>query len=339
MMMTKTGAGHGLKVARMNSSYASDSDIDMPETPHSTLSTRLGRFVDRVTYTKVALTAVVSILATAIYFYLSANTTNGLTSSSQLKNDFWEALYFSIVTFTTVGYGDMTPIGWGRTVVAIEVLTGLVLTAVLIGKIASERQAALLLLIYTSEQQRRIAGFAQEICEFSDELYHYRVDANEQAKAFALLTRSLTAYLVFQSHQGRLTDFGNKSALRNLYRSLGKLLKSISHAFETQHLDPYVEEQLLKIVGRVNRLAQIMVTFHNADKNAKAALINIAEWTIRIKKWEATAVTWRRVNQVLSVVPKKPWPKHFHKKAAESLGISQNLFRRCMVRLIASGRI
>jgi hypothetical protein len=314
-------------------------DGDVSELPRNMLSTRLGRFVDRVSYVTVAAIATASILASAIYFRLAANTSNGLTSSSLLKNDFWEALYFSIVTFTTVGYGDLVPIGWGRTVVAIEVLTGLMLTALLIGKIASERQAALLLLIYTSEQQRRIASFAQEVREFSDELSRYRAVGKERATAFALLTRSLRAYLVFQSHQGRLADFGNESALRNLYRSLRELLESIHHAFETQPLNPSVEEQLLKVVGRVSRLAKIMTTFHSGDKSSNTPLIHIAEWTKRIESWEATAVTWRRLDQVASVIPRKPWPKHFHKRAAERLGISQNLFRRCMDRLILSGRV
>jgi hypothetical protein len=100
-----------------------------------------------------------------------------------------------------------------------------------------------------------------------------------------------------------------------------------------------VEEQLLKIVGRVSMLAKIMAKFHIGDKSANAPLTDITELTKRIERWEATAVTWRRLNQVASVVPRKPWPKHFHKRAAERIGISQNLFRRCMDRLIASGRV
>jgi hypothetical protein len=35
-----------------------------------------------------------------------------------------ECLYFSVVTFTTVGYGDFLPVGWGRALSAIESLIG-----------------------------------------------------------------------------------------------------------------------------------------------------------------------------------------------------------------------
>lgn len=36
----------------------------------------------------------------------------------------WECLYFSIVTFTTLGYGDIVPIGISRVIAAIEALVG-----------------------------------------------------------------------------------------------------------------------------------------------------------------------------------------------------------------------
>ncbi|MGI9418209.1 MAG: potassium channel family protein [Geminicoccaceae bacterium] len=42
---------------------------------------------------------------------------------------FLEAIYFSLITFSTVGYGDMTPVSHAaRIVVTIQVLTGVVLT-------------------------------------------------------------------------------------------------------------------------------------------------------------------------------------------------------------------
>lgn len=39
-------------------------------------------------------------------------------------NFFWSCLYYSVVTFTTLGYGDFTPIGFSRALAAIEAFTG-----------------------------------------------------------------------------------------------------------------------------------------------------------------------------------------------------------------------
>lgn len=36
----------------------------------------------------------------------------------------WEALYFSYTTFTTVGYGDMTPVGYCRIVSSVQGMIG-----------------------------------------------------------------------------------------------------------------------------------------------------------------------------------------------------------------------
>ncbi len=42
-----------------------------------------------------------------------------------IKPHFLEAFYFSVITFTTVGYGDFVPIGLSKLVVIIEALCGL----------------------------------------------------------------------------------------------------------------------------------------------------------------------------------------------------------------------
>lgn len=37
---------------------------------------------------------------------------------------FWSSLYYSVVTFTTLGYGDFTPVGISRAIAAFEAFTG-----------------------------------------------------------------------------------------------------------------------------------------------------------------------------------------------------------------------
>ncbi|HHI01255.1 MAG TPA: hypothetical protein ENL40_07335 [Thermococcus litoralis] len=46
------------------------------------------------------------------------------------------ALYYSLVTFTTLGYGDMHPTGWLKALSAIEALTGAVFMALIVAVIA-----------------------------------------------------------------------------------------------------------------------------------------------------------------------------------------------------------
>jgi len=59
----------------------------------------------------------------------------GIYDSNKLliKNDFMISLYFSIVTWTTLGYGDFTPTENTRIFASIEALLGYIYTAIIIG--------------------------------------------------------------------------------------------------------------------------------------------------------------------------------------------------------------
>lgn len=50
---------------------------------------------------------------------------------SPVVHDFWRSAYLSVITFTTVGYGDMYPTGLGRALAALQGLTGYIVLGTL----------------------------------------------------------------------------------------------------------------------------------------------------------------------------------------------------------------
>lgn len=78
----------------------------------------------------VILSALVIMIFSFIYFITGLNYSNEIiqfsSSNSFLENmiDLLNALYFSVVTFTTLGYGDILPIGISKLFAGIEALMG-----------------------------------------------------------------------------------------------------------------------------------------------------------------------------------------------------------------------
>ncbi len=65
----------------------------------------------------------------------TSGTGSFMESGQQLELKFRDAIYFSAVTFTTVGYGDIVPLGINRAFAAIEALLGITINTALIGYI------------------------------------------------------------------------------------------------------------------------------------------------------------------------------------------------------------
>ena len=65
------------------------------------------------------------ITLSAFCYYISGMV---LTGGFVQKIDLFESLYMSVITYTTVGYGDYLPMGWVRGVAALEALSGVLIT-------------------------------------------------------------------------------------------------------------------------------------------------------------------------------------------------------------------
>lgn len=65
------------------------------------------------------------ILLSALCYHVSGSV---LAGGFVRKIDLFESFYLSIITYTTVGYGDYLPMGWVRGIAAIEALSGIFLT-------------------------------------------------------------------------------------------------------------------------------------------------------------------------------------------------------------------
>lgn len=78
----------------------------------------------------IGFSLLISIVSAICYFFLGVNSPNGMlifSANNDMEQNvfnFLECLYFSVITFTTTGYGDFLPIGFSRLVATLEAFIG-----------------------------------------------------------------------------------------------------------------------------------------------------------------------------------------------------------------------
>jgi len=95
-------------------------------------------------YPKILLAwAVIILAASTLYFSLSfVPGPHGISKldTMDLPYRFFNSLYFSIITATTVGYGDLVPHGFAKIIVCFQSVSSFFLATIFVAKLVSHRQ-------------------------------------------------------------------------------------------------------------------------------------------------------------------------------------------------------
>lgn len=75
------------------------------------------------------ISSAILLFLSSTFFYMQGNL---VKDALIFKPNFSQALYFSVITFTTVGYGDITPIGMTKAMAMIEVFCGIFIVPIFI---------------------------------------------------------------------------------------------------------------------------------------------------------------------------------------------------------------
>lgn len=118
------------------------------------------------------ITFVFGVFIMGVIYFLLTPYSHGIGISSKLpeKLTFWNAQYFSVVTVSSLGYGDMHPMGFSKILACFEVLSGLVLMGIILAKTTSARISYHVVRLFSSETQKRMEGFAEEFENLNDKL-------------------------------------------------------------------------------------------------------------------------------------------------------------------------
>jgi potassium channel LctB len=104
------------------------------------------------------------------YFFDNQGTQLMYTSTRQPVTSFSDNVYFSFVTATSTGYGDIIPMGLFKVLAVMEVITGLVLLAVVTSKLVSIKQDVIMNEIYEISFNERINRIRSSMLVFRQNL-------------------------------------------------------------------------------------------------------------------------------------------------------------------------
>lgn len=138
---------------------------------------KFGRFVDETRFKTIFLFWIVMIVFFGIiYFLLSLTPANALVYGGQPITGniagLFDSVYFSFITATTLGYGDIAPRGLLKFFSIVEAVFGLLIFGVVISKLMSSKQDVVLEEIYD-------IAFEENIDRLRSALYLFREDVNK----------------------------------------------------------------------------------------------------------------------------------------------------------------
>ena len=328
----------------------------------SGVSQRIGLALDRVSVSTIVLTFLVGLILFGVAFYVLSRYGQGIVSASPDNHiDIGTAMYFSVVTISSLGYGDYHPVGFGRLLSVIEVLYGLSIIAVIIAKVAGQRQSLVNRLIYQSVQEQHILSFINEteacrvwlgkwmwgeITPTTNSIHHTIGSAKFQVG-------TIQNFVAQQIGTSMLSEVDLDQSFYLLFKNLTTISHRALRIAKQNTLSNGERELLAGLAYVCRRTIGRYAAAANEVKIQKMLDKANQDWRtyLKIRKHLPTCRTRHRnspklsteeqkniLERVAACLPAQPWSKNVHKDVAKSLGISNRAAHRAISELINTRR-
>lgn len=320
---------------------------------------KLGSALDRVKISILSFLLVVGVLVPAAIFFLLTKIGQGITptftTTEQTVISIWDCLYFSVVTISSLGYGDYRPIGAGRIVASLQVMYGLFLLAVIVSKLASERTSTIIKLVYASDTHRRLVEFIESAKARNDSL----IEAVKNSDYFLVSKISLenkTAFDIYKQYLDYHLQYGDIDTPW-VARQLSRLIKMVGDSAELANViigrmytDAEIHQRIENYLNKAMVLAEYISSNYHSEKIAsihdfisdqkeafKSSVESCDGDYAKLRSTAPVEITPALLKRVLHSVPPRPWPPQVHKLVAGELRIANSLAQRAITLLMKAG--
>jgi len=141
---------------------------------------KLYHFFDKISFAQIfVIWILIIILFGFLYFFLTNSSTYLMPTHSSKATTIVDAIYFSFITATSTGFGDIVPVGFDRIVALVEVILGLTLFAMVTSKLVSIKQESILNEIYDIALTERINRLRSSLYLFRTDLYRLIIQVED----------------------------------------------------------------------------------------------------------------------------------------------------------------
>ncbi len=219
---------------------------------------------------------------------------------------FGTGIYFSIVTISSLGYGDMHPVGFSKVLVCIEVLMGLALIGILIAKVSSRRLSYHVSRLFSSDAQKRLEAIAAEFEKSQDNLSKIMpnleayqstpgsaLSSSEEINAFIASFREIVSdirsgcirlhgYLSGELAQGNYFGVAPASAIERVAKAidgiffpLGQLVISLSPQAKIEILNQRTRQGISEAIDNQKKVCELVD--QHSDQDIRSLFLRIKE--------------------------------------------------------------
>ncbi len=227
---------------------------------------RLNTWFDKLTFPHILLVWISIIVIFGLTYFYAASDTSYLFYNIQQKQvtELIDSIYFSFITATSTGFGDIVPTGAFKLIAIVEVISGLLLLAFVTSKLVSIKQDIILTEIYEisyTERVNRLRSslllFRQHITSIISKIEHNTVSKREVSDVYITISSFEDSLQEIFGMMGKSTKTQFTRVMAPLETEL--IFNSIIHSFDKLR-------ELLALMNHHNLEWKREVTIHAIAK-------------------------------------------------------------------------
>lgn len=212
--------------------------------------------VDKVRFRYCILAFFGTVLVFATFYYILTPFHHGVvfsgtevpTGSTNVVQHLspWNAMYFSVVTVSSLGYGDMHPVGYSKLLAGAEVLLGLAMMGIILAKLTSARLSYHVRRLFAADAQRRLDGYSAQFAELAQGIESVTTDVGHFFQETPSPAVPHSDQPVFENFRMAVSSFSERSESLHGYV-----------AYEVQHGDFFADvpaEAITKLAEALENL-------------------------------------------------------------------------------------